>query len=177
MDIAVIPECFVDTNLIETLVPPVSRYNHQKGCGTVAKVMKENFSNRFALGIIDKDKYEIDYLKEFSVICQTGSLILHRHLNTTRHHYIIQIYPAMERFILDSAAAVNISLSNFGLPEELQQLKKVSKSVNTKKDERFKQLFRELHQAGADNIIRLANWINYLKDNMYQADVNVLQAM
>ena len=41
MDLAIIPECFVDTNLIETLIPPISQYNHQKGCGTVTKVMKE----------------------------------------------------------------------------------------------------------------------------------------
>lgn len=35
----------------------------------------------------------------------------------------------------------------------------------------------ELHQAGADNIIRLANWTSYLKATMYKADTNVLQAM
>jgi len=29
------------TNLIETLIPPISQYNHQKGCGTATKVMKE----------------------------------------------------------------------------------------------------------------------------------------
>lgn len=138
---------------------------------------ERNFLNRFALGIIDKDKYEVDYLKEFTVVCKTESLVLHRHANTARHHYIIQICPAMERFIMDSAASVNVSLSVFGLPEEFQLLKKVSKSVNTKKDERFKQLFRTLHQAGADNIVRLANWISYLKENMYQVDIAVLKAM
>jgi hypothetical protein len=41
MDLCIITECYVDTNLIETLSPPDGHYNHQKGCGTVTKVMKE----------------------------------------------------------------------------------------------------------------------------------------
>ncbi|MCF6403632.1 hypothetical protein L3C95_12145 [Chitinophaga filiformis] len=175
MDLAVIPECFVDTNLLETLVPPVTRYNHQKGCGTVTKVMKQNFSDRFAIGIIDKDKYEVDYLKEFTVVCQAGALILHRHSNIARHHYIIQISPAMERFILDNATLANISLSDFNLPEDLEQLKKVSKSVNSKYDERFKRLFIAMREAGARDLIRLADWVSYLKENTYQADLRVLK--
>lgn len=177
MDQAVIPECFVDTNLIETLVPPKGRYNHQKGCGKVARVMKEDFLDRFAVGIIDKDKSEVDYLKEFTVVCEKGALILHRHFNPAKHHYIIQINPAMERFIIDNAASVNISLSDFDLPEELDQLKKVSKSVNTKSDERFKHLFSAMHQAGADDMVRLARWVGYLKENMYTADREVLKVI
>jgi hypothetical protein len=60
MNFAIIPECYVDTNLVETLVPPTGRgYNHQHGCGTVTKVMKERFADGFAVGIIDKDKKEL----------------------------------------------------------------------------------------------------------------------
>ncbi len=40
MDLSVLPECYVDTCLIETIVPPDKHYNHQKGTGTVAKKMK-----------------------------------------------------------------------------------------------------------------------------------------
>ncbi|PWV49510.1 hypothetical protein [Chitinophaga sp. S165] len=175
MDQDVIPECFVDTNLIETLVPPKVRYNHQKGCGKVARVMKEDFLDRFAVGIIDKDKNEVDYLKEFKIVCKIGGLILHRHTNPSKHHYIIQINPAMERFIVDNAASVNISLSDFDLPVELDQLKRVSKTVNTKNDERFKRLFNAMQQAGASDIVRLAGWVSYLKERMYKADMEELK--
>ena len=37
IDNLVLPECYIDTNLIETLVPPQRMYNHQKGCPSVAK--------------------------------------------------------------------------------------------------------------------------------------------
>lgn len=177
MDLAVIPECFVDTNLLETLVPPATHYNHQKGCGTVAKVMKQNFADRFAVGIIDKDKNEVDYLKEFTVVCKAGSLILHRHSNPAKHHYIIQINPAMERFIMDNAVSVNISLSDFHLPEDLNQLRKESKLVTTKNDARFKRLFSAMCDAGAADLTRLAGWVSYLKENMYKTDVEVLKGI
>ena len=42
-ELYIIPECYVDTNLIETLVPTAKGYNHQKGCNNVVKVMKEKF--------------------------------------------------------------------------------------------------------------------------------------
>jgi hypothetical protein len=59
MDFHIIPECYLDTNLIETLVPPEGDgYNHQMGCPNVAKKMTEGkaLKDGFALGIIDKDK-------------------------------------------------------------------------------------------------------------------------
>ena len=175
MDQFVIPECFIDTNLIETLVPPVGQYNHQKGCGTVTKVMKEKFTDRFALGIIDKDKNEVDYLKEFEEVCAHRSLILHKH--KSRHHYIIQINPAMERFILQCAHEAGILLEDFDLPNNLDRLKKESKTVNSKKDERFKKLFRSLKNNNAPEIIKLSIWITYLKDQNYQADISVLKRL
>lgn len=49
--------------------------------------------------------------------------------------------------------------------------------IDKDKYEVDKQLFRELHQAGADNIIRMANWTSYLKATMYKVNTNVLQAM
>jgi hypothetical protein len=175
MDQSVIPECFIDTNLLETLVPPITQYNHQKGCGTVTKVMKERFTDRFALGIIDKDKYQVDYLKEFEEVCSNGSLILHKHRK--RHHYIIQINPAMERFILNSADEVGISLQDFGLPVNIDLLKKESKTVISKKDERFKKLFKSLREHSAPEIIKLSTWISYLKEKNYKADISILKQL
>jgi hypothetical protein len=57
----IIPECYIDTNLVETLVCPAG-CNHQKGCNQVAKVMQEKFADRFAIGMIDADKRRPGYL-------------------------------------------------------------------------------------------------------------------
>jgi hypothetical protein len=176
MDLSIIPECFVDTNLIETIVPPQGKgYNHQKGCGTVTKVMKENFNDRFAVGIIDKDKKQIDYLKEFLEIVKKDSLLLYKHKN--KHHYIIQIVPAMEKFIISNAHSVDISILDYNISNELDSLKKESKQQQSKKDERFKKLFRDLKKSGAADIITLSNWIKYLRDNNYNVDIEYLKTI
>ncbi len=60
----IIPECYIDTNLVETLSCR-DGCNHQKGCNQVAKIMKEKFADRFAVGIIDADKRTPGYLREF----------------------------------------------------------------------------------------------------------------
>ena len=138
MDLSIIPECNIDTNLIETLVPPITRYNHQKGCGTVAKVMKEDFADRFAVGIIDKDKVFLDYLKEFDEVTRRGNLELYKHRE--KHHYFIRISPAMERFIMTNAELAGLSLEKFGLPTKFEYFKKISKTVDSKNDHRFKRL-------------------------------------
>ena len=41
-----IPECYIDTNLVETLACPVG-CNHQKRCNQVVKIVREKFADRF----------------------------------------------------------------------------------------------------------------------------------
>lgn len=176
MDFQILPECYIDTNLIETLVPPQHRgYSHQTGCGSVARKMQHTFANDFALGIIDKDKAEIAYLKEFTEVIAAGNLRLHKHTN--RNHYIIQIQPAIERFMLDNAIAAAISLNDYGLPTDFTALKKRSKSINSRTDHNFKSLFKALKRAGTPEINRLAAWITYLRNNPYNADTEELRGM
>lgn len=175
MDESVISECFVDTNLIETLVPPRKGYNHQYGCSRVVKNMKERFAHRFALGVIDKDKTEVHYLREFTLICSYVSLLLHKH--HIRPHYIIQIHPAVEKFIMSNAASVGILVDDYNLPSDFDLFKKESKKVTSKNDMRFKMLFKAIKQKNAVDFQRLANWINYLKKENYKADLKVLGKM
>ena len=50
-DLFIIPECYIDTNLVETLII-TDGCNHQKGCNTVVKTMQQKFANAFSVGII-----------------------------------------------------------------------------------------------------------------------------
>lgn len=184
MDMAIIPECCVDTNLVETLVPPARRgiqkgYNHQKGCGTVTKVMQERFAGSFALGVIDKDKREVDYLKLFDVvtpeiITATTSLVLYKHPN--RHHYIIQINPAVETFIQNCAAAASISIADYELPTDDALFRKECKREQSKADARFSKLFKALSRAKVPDIARLTSWITHLKEYTFGANIDALRA-
>lgn len=176
MDDAIIPECYVDTNLVETLVPPAGKgYNHQHGCGSVTKVMKIKFIDRFALGIIDKDKKDVDYIKDCEVVITSGSLLLHKH--KTRHHYLIQISPAIERMILSNAAAAGIRVEDYGLSSDIDAFQDEAKTKTSKKDDRFKRLFKALKAAGAPDFEKLAAWILYLRDHSYKADLAELKGL
>lgn len=175
MDLAVIPECYVDTNLLETLVPPQKQYNHQKGCGTVTKVMKEKFTDSFAIGIIDKDKKEVEYLKEFTEVAKSDGLVLHKH--KAKPHYMIQIVPGMERFIFKCLDECGIAPEDFELPSDFELFKKESKTSDSKDDDRFRRLFKTLRNAEAVDIIRLHNLIKYLKYKNYTATIREIQAI
>ncbi len=76
-DLDIIPECYIDTNLIETILNTKGCYtegvNHQKGCNTVVKTMNDpkKLKNEFALGIVDADKQQPSYVEACAVIART----------------------------------------------------------------------------------------------------------
>ena len=172
--LTIIPECYIDTCLTETITSCFDQFNHQKGCGTVSKVMREKFDDGFALGIIDKDKKEILYLQEFDLVSSKDSLYLYKH--RTKYHYIIQITPAIEKFFLKAVEEKNIDITAFGLPIELKELTKITKQISDKNEaefKMFKRLFKEL--SDTPEFVRLARLILYLGDNMYKVDIEELK--
>jgi hypothetical protein len=175
IDYLIIPECYADTNLIETLVPPSQGkgYNHQMGCNKVSSKMQIDLKDSFALGIIDKDKKEIRYLDDFNTINKRSNLFLYKH--KTKHHYIIQISPAIERFILVEAAEKSVNLEEFGLSNDLDKLKQVTKRTTSKKEPRLSLLFKELVKKEASQVLALSEWILYLKENTYKSNIELLK--
>lgn len=159
----IIPECYVDTNLIETLIE--TGCNHQKGCNQVAKVMKEKFADRFAVGIIDADKRRPGYLDEFEELGATKHLRAFRHRE--RAHYMLMVDPAIERLIIDNAEAAAINLEDYDLAPDLENLKKQTKNVMSSRDVRFKNLFKALKEEG--EIKQLKNLLSYLLTNLYNS--------
>jgi len=180
MDLSIIPECFADTSLIETLVPPTKianklGYNHQKGCNKVASVMQINFSNKFAVGIIDKDKRQISYIKEFKTIVDGGAIILHKH--QSKSHYLIQINPAIESFIIENAKKAGINLMEFDLSSDIDKFKKITKSSTSKVDTKLIKLFKALKDKPTQDILKLSSWIEYLKDKKYGANIEEIKQL
>lgn len=165
----IIPECYVDTNLIETLIE--TGCNHQKGCNQVAKVMKEKFSDRFAVGIIDADKRRPGYLDEFVEICASRHLKAFRHRE--RPHYMLMVHPAIERLIIDNAEAAAIKLEDYDLAPDLENLKKQTKNVMSSRDVRFKNLFKALKEEG--EFKQLKKLLKYLRTNLYASDPEALK--
>ena len=69
----VIPECFIDTNLIEFLLN--AKVNHQHSCNNVIKALNDK-KDEFAIGIIDNDKRKVAYINDCKEIIKTKHLTL-----------------------------------------------------------------------------------------------------
>ncbi len=169
-DLFIIPECYIDTNLIETLIT-TEGCNHQKGCNTVVNTMKKKFGDRFAVGIIDKDKRQVKYVSEFSEVAHTDSLSLRKH--KCNYHYLIMISPAMDGFILKCADELGINIVEYGYPSCLKDFTSITKSVTSKDDANFKKLFKVLRESS--EMLVLKKWLEYLKFNQYRSNTSELK--
>lgn len=147
----IIPECYVDTNLVETLLS-VAGCNHQKGCNQVAKVMQEKFADRFAVGIIDADKRKPSYLNSFNEIASSQHIQLFRH--SARPHFIILVHPAIDGFILSCAETGSVDLTEYELSPVLKEFTAQTKNVMSNKDSRFKRLFKSMENLGEIKLMR-----------------------
>ncbi len=155
------PECFVDTNLIEYLLN--AGVNHQHCCSKVVGQLKSTFADKFAIGIIDKDKVQLGYIQECDIIVQTEHLTLMKHRE--RHQYLITIAPAVDRFILDCAQEQMVDVEAFGLPNELKRFTDETKKVSSNSDSRFKSLFSAIKDNSEIRYLKMT--LKYLCDNKY----------
>ena len=121
----IVPECFVDTNLVQILMQ-INGVNHQNNCGQVTNVMMTKFKDKFAIGVVDHDKRQSNYSKACVEIASSNEITLCKHPDA--HHYLIKINHVMENFILNSAKNANIDLKAFGVPDDLEGLKNITKN-------------------------------------------------
>jgi hypothetical protein len=168
-------ECYADTLLIEMLVPSNGRYNHKHSCYEVQNEMvKGRLKDSFAVGIVDADKRKISYLNDFEVVDEVkGNLILWRHKVKTIHHFIIQLCPALEGWVLGVCNQEGVDLN--GLPSDILGLRKYTKMQSSLTDPRLVSVFKSIAEKGKnDSVRKLKGWIEYLKEKNYQADINEL---
>ena len=164
----VIPECYIDTNLIEFLLN--AKVNHQHSCNNVIKALNDK-KDEFAIGIIDNDKRKVAYINDCKEIIKTKHLTLFKHKE--RNQYLITIYPAADGFILDCTIEQGIDVSHFGLPINLKNFLKETKTITSNKDQRFKKLFKEIKNH--KEISLLQKVLTYLCENKYQSDVEEIK--
>lgn len=171
-----VPECYIDTMLVHILVPPGKneRYNHQHGCYEVSNEMElYGLKDRFAVGIIDNDKKKARYLKSFLEVANfEDNLKLYKH--EIQPQYFIEINPAMEFWILKVCEQENLDITEFDLPKDLKEVKKITKSQTSSTDKRFLNLFTKLKISNNKSVLKLKSWIQMLKEKNYQTDINEL---
>lgn len=170
----IFPECYVDTNLVGFVLG--GHVKHKSCCNEVMKAV--NYSDEFAIGIIDDDKRRAtmdagfhEYQSPLAASNVTTHLSLYIHDDGKR--YVITVNPAMDKFILDAAKSCNVSMANAGYPTTLKEFKKVTKTILAAYDSDLRNLFQLI----SDNpeMQQLRNTLKYLVHFQYRANADVLK--
>jgi hypothetical protein len=164
-DLSIIPECYVDTKVAEIVCQPRKKYNHQHGCGDVARTLLK-LKNAICLGIIDEDKNKgprAKYLDEFKTVREESNLILQRHPQFKQ--YLVLICPEIEQWLMNDANAVNIKPVDFELPDNLKDFTSLSKTRDIDKNEGFYRFIKSLLREKAPSISTLKVWLELFQSN------------
>lgn len=165
----IIPECYADTNLVQTLLQ-MRGANHQKSCGQVTKKLQSTFKDKFAVGIIDLDEKQSDYSEKSVEIAHSAEITVCRHPKT--HHYLIKINNVLESFIINCAKEVGVDLSPLGLPFEVDALMKRTKKQEAKNDPELSNYFKKL--VSSTEMSLLKDVLEYLYKSTYAVKDNEL---
>ena len=172
-----LPECYLDTLLIEVLLKKPFSVNHKKGNSSIAAIMKHGpLKDGFAVGIIDEDKVKLKELDTFTKVERLSKNELKIYYNSQRKHFFIQICPAIEKWVLKECdkASINLAAEKYRLPSTLKDLKAM-KGLAQRSDERFKRLFNDMcDNKSCDELIELRRWLLFLKANNYNTNLDLL---
>ena len=172
-----VPECYFDTLLVKNSLG-VDKVNHQHGCQTVIEELRTSrkLKDDFAVGIIDKDKRELKEIKrDYEILKEisTPHLIFLKHRN--RKHYIIQLVPAIEQWILNIVKESKINIEDLKIPLDLEGLKEYTKYQFASEDEILKRLCKRLINSESKTMGTLTLWLKYLYDHNRNADINEMK--
>lgn len=172
-----LPECYLDTLLVEVLLNKPLSVNHKKGNSSITTVMRnEPLKDGFAVGIIDEDKVRLKELNTFTKVERLSKKGLKIYRNYKKKHFFIQICPAIEKWLLEECekASLDIASEKYKLPNTLKGLRAM-KGLTQRSDERFKRLFNDMcDNESCDELIELRRWLLFLKENNYNTNLDLL---
>lgn len=172
MSLEFYPECYFDTVLVKHILQ-AKRVNHKKSCNEVINGLKE--SRDFAVGIIDKDKKEVHYLRDCTLEMETESLYLWKHKD--KQQFIIQLAPAIEQWILNVIREANVEVEDLNLPKNAIDLRKLTKYKFVSENEELKKLCKRLVSSNSNTMSILKSWLNYLLEKRHDAKIEEIKEL
>jgi hypothetical protein len=169
-----IPECYFDTVLLKKLLQTDKRLMHRKGCNNVIRDLEsERLKGLFAVALIDRDKTELNYLKECKILYHAEKIILWKH--ESRNHFIIQLNPPLEKWLVEILNENSLKIEDFGYSRNYKKLKREIKAdIDTESDKRLNRLLNEIIKTDCLTIKKIKSFLIYLKEKNYNADINEL---
>lgn len=170
-----IPECYFDTVLLKKILQTNKRLMHRKGCNNVMRDLEsERLKSLFAVALVDKDKTELNYLKTCKVLYDAEKIILWKH--ESRNHFIIQLNPPLEKWVLEILIENNLKIEDFGYSPNYKKLKREIKAdIDDESDEKLNKLLNAIIKTDCSTIKKIRAFLIYLKEKNYSVDINELK--
>lgn len=170
-----VTECFFDTVLLKRLIDTDNAVIHRRGCNNVVnELRKGSLKDSFAVALVDKDKRELNYLDECDLVREDDGFLLYKH--SIKSHYIIQLFPPLEQWILEVLKETAVAIETFGFPENPVLLKKAIKfEIDSESNARLKKLIRVISKAQVARVQSLRRVLQYLEIKKYQVDIKELK--
>ncbi len=169
-----VPECYFDTILLRRLLQTNKRLVHRKGSNNVVNDLNNRLVDKFAVGIIDKDKNKLDYINDCEVVFDENKLILWKHKN--RMQFLFQINPPLEKWVIEIMDENNLQIENFGYSRNFKKLKRqIKNDIDNENDGKLNNLISAIIKTDCPTIIKLKSSLLYLKDKNYNVDLNELR--
>jgi hypothetical protein len=92
-------------------------------------------------------------------------MIVYKH--TIKSHYVVQIVPAVEMFILNAISEKQLDITQYGYDGDLEHFKQKTKGVLAKKDPQLTRLCYAL--SDTSSFRQLKNLLRYLIDKNFQS--------
>lgn len=169
-----VPECYFDTVLLKKLLKTDKRLMHRKGCNNVVRDLEsDRLKDLFAVAIIDKDKTDLNYLKECSIHYNADKLILWKH--ESQNHFIIQLNPPLEKWIIEILDDSELKIEDFGYSRSYKKLKRqIKEDIDDESDERLNKLLNAIIKTDCKTIKKINAFLTYLKEKNYSVDIKEL---
>ncbi len=147
---------------------------HRKGCNNVIRDLdSKRLKDLFAVAIIDKDKNELNYLKECTVLYNADKLVLWKH--QIRQQFVIQLNPPLENWLIEILNESNLEIEDFGYSNNYKKLKRqIKDDIDNEGDEKLNKLVNAVIKTNCSTIVKLKSFLLYLKEKNYQFDTNEL---
>lgn len=127
----------------------------------------------FAVGMIDRDKRELDYLKNCIVLYNANKIILGKHKD--RLQFVIQLNPPLEDWIITILNENGLRVEDFGYSLNFKRLKKqIKEDVDNENDDKLNKLVNAVIKTDCKTIRKLKSILLYLKEKNYLIDINEL---
>lgn len=175
-----VPECYFDTVLFKKILNTNKRLKHTHGCNNVINRFriingkKGDLYDSFGVGMIDKDKKDLNYLRECEQLFNNENLILWKY--PAKPHFIIQLNPPLEKWVIEMLKTDNKTVEDFGYSSNLKKLKAALKDdIDDERDERLNLFVDAILSSSNPVIEKLKKILLYLKEKNYQANEDVLK--